>query len=185
MQGVAAMPQLDWNPDQPDASVALVVERLMLETILGRSHQQKARRIAAFEAETERDLASRTLCITWAPCHYTLGALRGRLDATVPTEISRIVYPGYDLREAESDELIPILRTFGPNTRLLSCDDVLREFDRTELKQKNLHSPKAIKPKRIAISGLGNDTELQPHGIGCDHLEELLVRRAIDLLKEN
>ncbi len=185
MQGVAGMPQLDWNPDQPDASVASVVERLMLETMLGHTYRQNARRIANAEARRRKDLAARTLYITWTPCHYTLGVLRDKLNPKELTAISRIVFPGYGLRDAESDELQPILRTFGPDTRLLSFDDALRESDRAEIRKQNLHSDRLIKPRRIAVSGIGTDTELRPHGLGSDHLDELHIRLAIALLREN
>ncbi|MFN9287314.1 MAG: hypothetical protein ACK6EB_04530, partial [Planctomyces sp.] len=34
-------------------------------------------------------------------------------------------------------------------------------------------------------SGIGDNSELQPHGLGCEHLEELLARLTVALLKNN
>ncbi|MFM7830816.1 MAG: hypothetical protein ACKPJD_03460, partial [Planctomycetaceae bacterium] len=119
--------------------------------------------------------------ITWTPCQYTLAALRNRLAenplAPRPEQIERIVYPGYDLRAAEISELKTTLQTFSQNAKLIS-------FEEAFLPPETPTRSAAARPK-VALSGIGDNSELQPHGLGCEHLEELLARLTVALLKNN
>ena len=189
MQAVAGMPRIGWQSQQTDSCVAEIIDRLMLETLLSGAHRQVARELQSLELNRDAEIALSTLYITWTPCQYTLAALRNALaenkSAPRPGKITRIVYPGYDLRAAEISELQTTLRTFSPRTQLVSFEEAFLPLDR-ELDRPAGTLPRlaAARPK-IALSGIGDDTELQPCGMGCEHLEELLARLTVALLKNN
>lgn len=180
MQALAGLPRIGWQPQQSDACVAEIIDRLMLETLLSNAHRQVARELQARASRSQTNQQSDTVYITWTPCQYTLAALRNALaenpNAPRPEHIERIVYPGYDLRAAEINELKTTLRTFSEKTKLISFEEA---FLPPETPARSAARP------GIALSGIGDNTELQPHGLGCEHLEELLARLTVALLKNN
>lgn len=151
MQGVAGMPRIGWNIANPSASVAAIVDRLMLETMLSHSHRHTARQLERKMAKgSTPEKLQDTLFITWTPCHYTLAKLRESVNQKQndrSSEIQTIVFPGNDLRAAEASDLQPILKTFGTNTRLLSFEDAFRTLDAQELTNENQLPPNLEKEK--------------------------------------
>lgn len=180
MQALAGLPRIGWQPQQTDACVAEIIDRLMLETLLSSAHRQVARELQARERQNPLNQPSDTVYITWTPCQYTLAALRNALaenpHAPRPEHVARIAYPGYDLRAAEINELKTTLRTFSEKTKLISFEEA---FLPPETPARSAARPK------VALSGIGDNSELQPHGLGCEHLEELLARLTVALLKNN
>ncbi|MEY3174937.1 MAG: hypothetical protein RLZZ436_2851 [Planctomycetota bacterium] len=188
MQALAGLPRIGWLADQPETSIAEIVDRLMLETLLGYAHRQVAKELKKEEAKEDIPDHQHTIYITWTPCPYTLAALQEQILAKkapfTPTQITRIVYPGYRLRIAETRELNTVLKSFSRQTKLISFEEAFLDIDR---KRSGRQTPAGPPSKRIkvSVSGIGNDSELQPHGIGCEHLEELLSRLTIALLRNN
>jgi len=189
MQALAGMPRLGWQSQQTDCCVAEIIDRLMLETLLSEAHRQVARELQSLESARNPETARNTLYITWTPCQYTLAALRNALadnkSAPRPGKIARIVYPGYDLRAAEISELKTTLRTFSPRTQLVSFEEAFLPLDREQDRPAGTPPRLALARPRIHLSGIGDNNELQPHGMGCEHLEELLARLTVALLKNN
>ncbi|MFN9295492.1 MAG: hypothetical protein ACK6EB_46050, partial [Planctomyces sp.] len=86
-----------------------------------RSVADSKRRMESALSEQERmELSARLLV-------RTLAALRNALaenpQAPRPEHVARIVYPGYDLRAAEINELKTTLRTFSEKTKLISFEE--------------------------------------------------------------
>jgi hypothetical protein len=188
MQALAGLPRLGWNREQPEVSIAEVVDRLMLETLLAYAHRQVARELRQHARPTGILRKRNAICVTWTPCPYTLAALRDRLatenSPLKPAKILYIVYPGYDLRPAEAEELSTVLKSFNEQTKLVSFEEA---FLLTGNERRKLQLPTESRSHRtkVAVSGVGNDSELQPHGMGCEHLDELLSRLTIALLTAN
>ena len=111
------------SPDQtsPDEQVERVVDRLVLEVLLGNVHRK-----LAIELD-KADVANRkqTCYITWVPDAWSLSALRHEMSKTKipPSSIRRIVYPGYGLSIAEVAELEPVVNSFDPEAQLVSFEE--------------------------------------------------------------
>lgn len=189
MQALAGLPRIGWQPQQPDACIAEVVDRLMLETLLGYAHRQVASDLRKQEARARVPGFSGTIYVTWTPCPYTLALLRNTIHADDGTDrldqISRIVYPGYDLRTAEIEELQAVLETFGSQTKLISFEEAFKSMDLMSNRPRPPAVRQTARSFRVSVSGIGDDRELQPHGLGTEHLEELLSRVTIALLGQN
>lgn len=189
MQALAGLPRIGWQSQQPDVCIADIVDRLMLETLLGYAHRQVAKDLKKQEDKAGAASASSTLYVTWTPCPWTLAVLRNTIHDTDGKDrldqISRIVYPGYDLRTAEIKELQAVLETFGSQTKLISFEEAFQSIPRTAARSGPPAVRQTARSFRIAVSGIGDDRELQSHGLGTEHLEELLTRLTIALLGQN
>lgn len=188
MQPLAGLPRIGWKQDEPEVSIAEVVDRLMLETVLSYAHRQVARELRQHAKSSGILQKQDAVCVTWTPCPYTLTALRERFAAADspldPRKINYIVYPGYDLRSAEAEELKTVLRSFNSNTQLVSFEEAFHSIDRTDSSRRSDRNTLSHRTK-VSVSGIGNNSELQPYGMGCEHLEELLSRLTIALLTKN
>ncbi|MGV2334652.1 MAG UNVERIFIED_CONTAM: toll/interleukin-1 receptor domain-containing protein [Planctomycetaceae bacterium] len=188
MQALAGLPRLGWNWEQPEVSIAEVVDRLMLETLLSYAHRNVARELKAIRKSTGILGKPDAICVTWTPCPYTLATLREKLASenspVNPAKIMRIVYPGYDLRAAEAEELNTVLKSFNEQTKLVSFEEAFLSAGH-ERRKLPLPTESRSHRTKVAVSGIGDDSELQPHGIGCEHLDELLSRLTIALLTQN
>jgi hypothetical protein len=116
LQGV---PRIGWKGVAPLDDTRRVVDRLVLEVLLGRVHRQVALHLDAKRRNP------RSCYITWIPDAWTLAALRGQLGAKARF-ISTIVYPGYGLTTAELSELQPMIETFNRRTQLVSFEEAWR-----------------------------------------------------------
>lgn len=120
------VPRMGWDEASPLDATERIVDRLVLEVMLGHTHRQTAAHLADMLAEDNYgDLKS--CIITWVPDSWTLASLRQQLieQHTDPLSIHRIVYPGYGLSMAEKEELMPSIRTFSQQTELISYEDVM------------------------------------------------------------
>jgi hypothetical protein len=113
------VPRIGWDDAGERDQIERVVDRLVLEVLLGNVHRQAARDI---DAQTHR---SDSCYITWVPDVWTLAALRHQMqEAEIPPDsVRRIVYPGYGLTTAEIAELGPVLAAFHPQTQLVSFEE--------------------------------------------------------------
>jgi len=112
------VPRIGWNGDSLEDQTERVVDRLVLEVLLGNVHRQVARRL---EENTPSTLRRESCFITWVPDTWTLAALRHRLKR--PSLVRRIVYPGYGLTTAEVAELGPVIASFHKDTELTSFEE--------------------------------------------------------------
>ena len=197
MQAAAGLPRIGWNDQQPQQATSDIVDRLLLETLLSLTHRHTARHAAKLHkkhAKSQQD----TIYITWAPCHYTLASLRKALSKVAPgkpAQIKRIVYPGFDLKDAEKQDLKTVLETFSPDTELISLEESLAQLHslaggkHPATAAKNSPAPTKTErravPLKITVSGYGSDSELSKHGLGSQHLLELLSRLTIAILKND
>ncbi len=120
------VPRMGWDDAAPLDATERIVDRLVLEVMLGHTHRRTAARLAEILADEEHsDLCS--CIITWVPDSWTLASLRQQLieKGTDVASIRRIIYPGYGLSMAEKDELRPSIQTFSKQTELISYEDVM------------------------------------------------------------
>lgn len=114
------VPRIGWNKNAPDDTTERIVDRLVLEVLLGLVHRKVALNL-------ERLGGNESCYITWVPDSWTLSSLHHQSEN--PSEILRIVYPGYGLTMAEIDELKPAIQSFSKSTQLISFEDELERFD--------------------------------------------------------
>lgn len=113
------VPRIGWNDRSEGGQIEQIVDRLVLEVLLGYVHRKAALDIDSRARRTD------SCYITWVPDVWTLAALRHQMQRAEiePSSVRRIVYPGYGLTIAEIAELEPILTTFCSDTRLVSFEE--------------------------------------------------------------
>ena len=116
------VPRIGWTNAPPSDQVEHVVDRLVLEVLLGNVHRQVAQALDQRDLDAPASRRRETCYITWVPDAWTLAALRRRLDRKA-SAIRRIVYPGYGLTTAEIAELEPVITAFGRDTQLVSFEE--------------------------------------------------------------
>jgi hypothetical protein len=116
------VPRIGWNDASPSGQIERIVDRLVLEVLLGNVHRQVARELDQCDRSAKRP---ESCYITWVPDAWTLAALRHELERAglQPSSVRRIVYPGYGLTIAEIAELEPAFAAFHPETRLVSFEE--------------------------------------------------------------
>lgn len=116
------VPRIGWNESQAEELTEKVVDRLVLEVLLGNVYRKVALDLAKQDGLEDRTDAC---FITWIPDAWTLMALRGKLEELKlnPASIRRIVYPGFGLSVAEFAELQPVVSAFHPKTKLVSFEE--------------------------------------------------------------
>jgi hypothetical protein len=111
------VPRIGWQDVSSEADTGRVVDRLVLQVMLGQVHTLVAQ-------ELDREFGDKQSCfITWVPDTWTLAALRQELGRQA-SSIRRIVYPGYGMTTAEIAELRPVVEAFHKNAQLLSFQEV-------------------------------------------------------------
>jgi hypothetical protein len=111
------VPRIGWQDVSSEADTGRVVDRLVLQVMLGQVHTLVAQ-------ELDREFGDEQSCfITWVPDTWTLAALRQELGRQA-SSIRRIVYPGYGMTTAEIAELRPVVEAFHKNAQLLSFQEV-------------------------------------------------------------
>jgi hypothetical protein len=115
------VPRIGWDGRSPDDQIEQIVDRLVLEILLGYVHCRAALDIDSRVRRTD------SCYITWVPDVWTLATLRHEMQnvGIEPCSVRRIVYPGYGLRKAEIAELDPVLTTFCADTDLVSFEEAL------------------------------------------------------------
>lgn len=114
---LAGVPRIGWTNHNKEEITALIVDRLILETLLVNAH----RRLALTLDNLYEDPS---ICfITWVPDHWSLSAL-GQVLRLQDQHIRQIAYPGYGLRTIEIDELKMALAIFGENVQLTTYEEL-------------------------------------------------------------
>lgn len=113
------VPRIGWKPHEAIDMTEQIVDRLVLEVLLGLVHRK-----VALNLEKTTTNKSKSCYITWVPDAWTLASLRREMGRKA-SSIDRIVYPGYGLTAAEIEELRPVLETFKRDTRLVSFEEVM------------------------------------------------------------
>lgn len=119
------VPRIGWTDEPANDQVERVVDRLVLEVLLGNVHRQVARDLDQRDRDTPASRRQETCYITWVPDAWTLAALRHQLGRKA-SAVRRIVYPGYGLTTAEIMELEPVLSAFGRCTTLVSYEEAMQ-----------------------------------------------------------
>jgi len=113
------VPRIGWNERARHSSTEQIVDRLVLEVLLGLVHRK-----VATQLENSDPKKDESCYITWVPDSWTLAALSREL-AIKGSTVQRVVYPGYGLTNVEIGELEPVLACFGPNTQLISFEEAM------------------------------------------------------------
>ena len=188
------VPRIGWHSADSADSVSpteYIVDRLVLETMLAQVHRDVATNLDKADKGDEN-----VSFITWVPDSWSLSKLRAVIDkkwiqhqekedstneeGRPSAKINKIVYPGYGLTPSEELDLYPAIQGFSRKTVLVSYEDYWLTCDG--------HNPpelKSSKPLRIALSSDASSAELADVGLGVEHCDELMVRLAMRLLKEN
>ncbi len=119
LDGVA---RIGWTNEPASDQVERVVDRLVLEVLLGNVHRQVALKLDQRDQDNCPSDRRKTCYITWIPDAWTLATLRQRLGRGA-SSVRRIVYPGYGLTTAEVAELEPIISAFRRETKLVSFEE--------------------------------------------------------------
>ena len=114
------VPRIGWDQLHESELTERVVDRLVLEVLLGNVHRQLALKL---ESRLEGAESQESCFVTWVPDHWTLVSLRNQLGQDAAS-IRRIIYPGYGLSVAEIVELEAAVATFRPDTRLVSYEEM-------------------------------------------------------------
>jgi hypothetical protein len=114
------VPRIGWDPSHELELTERVVDRLVLEVLLGTVHRQLA---LNFESNLTKKALQASAFVTWVPDTWTLVSLRNQLGQQAPS-IRRIVYPGYGLSVAELAELEPAVTAFHADTKLVSYEEM-------------------------------------------------------------
>lgn len=114
------VPRIGWSDASPSGQIERIVDRLVLEVLLGTVHRQ-----AALDIHQHDGQAADSCYITWVPDAWTLSALRHEMQRAElqPSSVRQILYPGYGLTNAEIAELEPIVTAFHPETKLVSFEE--------------------------------------------------------------
>lgn len=119
LQGV---PRIGWNDTSQEDQVERVVDRLVLEVLLGTVHRRVAMKLCERDRATYPSRRRESCYITWVPDAWTLAALRQQMGRPA-SSVRRVVYPGYGLTTAEIAELEPVFTAFHRETRLVSFEE--------------------------------------------------------------
>jgi len=113
------VPRIGWERLEGKNMTELIVDRLVLEVMLGLVHRK-----VATELEKNDPHREKSCYLTWVPDPWTLSIVRHELGKEA-SSIERIVYPGYGLSIAEIAELEPVLATFSEGTKLVSFEEAM------------------------------------------------------------
>lgn len=116
------VPRIGWNDCSPDDQVERVVDRLVLEVLLGHVHRQVALELDKRDRQARPSHRRESCYVTWVPDAWTLAALRHKLGRRA-SAVRRIVFPGYGLTTAQVAELAPVFTAFHRETRLVSFEE--------------------------------------------------------------
>jgi len=109
------VPRIGWIGTSLE-NTARVVDRLVVEMLLGQTHRRVALKL-------NEELDDPECCfLTWVPDIWTLIKLREQLPED--ENVSKLVYPGHGLRTGDIKELKPALQTFNRNARLMTFEEV-------------------------------------------------------------
>jgi len=126
VRGAAALhgvPRIGWSSIQEKETTERIVDRLVLEVLLGQVHRRVAVDLAHNDRQQNNALWKKSCYITWVPDDWTLSKLRSQLPQR--SSITRIVYPGYGLSDSEKRDLASAIETFGSNTELVSFEEAM------------------------------------------------------------
>lgn len=124
---LAGVPRIGWDPTSPKETTERVVDRLVLEVLMGLVHRDIASKIIQRKAMRLESLAitkTNACFITWVPDVWSLSCVRSQLK-TAASKIEYIVFPGYGLTGMEKEELRPVLDCFQAGTDLISFEEVM------------------------------------------------------------
>ena len=113
------VPRIGWEELSGKNMTELIVDRLVLEVMLGLVHRKVAIQLEKMDPHRKA-----SCYVTWVPDPWTLSIVRHSLGKQ-GSSIQRIVYPGYGLSIAEVAELKPVLSTFSQDTELISFEEAL------------------------------------------------------------
>lgn len=124
---LAGVPRIGWDPTRPKETTESVVDRLVLEVLIGLVHRDVATKIIGSQKmrQTSLNINKTNSCfVTWVPDVWTLACVRSDLKAAA-SKIEYIVFPGYGLTGMEKEELRPVLDSFQTKTQLISFEEVM------------------------------------------------------------
>jgi hypothetical protein len=175
MAQLAQVPHLGWPDQLGDVGrcIADVVDRLLLEALLVTFYRRLAPVLARQHANGSRNIAF----LTWVPDPWSVAHVRGALLERDPSRRWILAYPGHGLRSAERRELELLLRSMETGRRepqfVLATQERLHEVEGSG----------ASEPLRVVLSGGGRPEDVEPAGIGVEHLNDLMVRLTRRLLE--
>lgn len=187
------VPRIGWDGLASGASTEEIVDRLVLEMMLAHNNRQLALQLRLLDDERDHQI----VYITWVPDTWSLLALRHEISKERqkiaaqrkpkptdpdPSQILKIVYPGYGLSKSEMRDLQPAIEAFGPQTRLVSFDEHRRTIDYGAAS----HHLWDRHHRRLLIGLSTEDApELADQGCGAEHCHELLIRLTTQLLNSH
>ncbi len=127
VRGAAALhgaPRIGWNSMEVEETTERVVDRLVLEVLLGQVHRRVAVNLENYDRTRKNSLWKKSCYITWVPDEWTLLKLRSQLKQRF-SSIVRIVYPGYGLSDSDKLDLDSAIESFGRNTELVSFEEIM------------------------------------------------------------
>lgn len=127
VRGAAAIngvPRIGWSELQASETTERIVDRLVLEVLLGQVHRRVAVDLENKERTQNNQLWKKSCYITWVPDEWTLLKIRSQLGKKA-SSIVRIVYPGYGLSETEMNDLRSALDAFSEHTSLVSFEKAI------------------------------------------------------------
>lgn len=175
MAQLAQVPHLGWpeKPEEVNRCIADVVDRLLLEALLVTFY----RRLAPVLAREYLGRSHNIALLTWVPDPWSIAHVRGALLERDPSRAWILAYPGHGLRSAERQELEVLLRSMekghGQPQFVLTTQERLHELDMAE-PQRRL---------QVVLSGGGRPDDVEPAGMGVEHLNDLMVRLTRRLLE--
>lgn len=116
------VPRIGWTESSEIDQIERVVDRLVLEVLLGNVHRQVALELDKRDREARPSQRREACYITWVPDAWTLAALRHKMGRRA-SSVRRIVYPGYGLTTAEIAEFEPVFTAFRRETKLVSFEE--------------------------------------------------------------
>lgn len=120
---LSGVPRIGWDDYSRVDLTERVVDRLVLEVMLGRVHEKVAMELDKADRNRDRDAPRWRSCfITWVPDAWTLSSLRHQLGRRA-SSVRRIVYPGYGLTNVETAELRSVVTLFHRDTKLVSFEE--------------------------------------------------------------
>ncbi len=127
VRGAAALdgvPRIGWDKDQPRETTKCIVDRLVLQVMLGQVHRQVAVNLENHDRQYRNMLWRKSCYITWVPDLWTLSNVRSKLNGK-SSVVERIVYPGYGLSASEKGDLESAVKSFRKDTKLVSFEGAM------------------------------------------------------------
>lgn len=171
MAQLAQVPHVGWatRPEEIATRTEDVVDRLLLEALLVEFYRKLAQKLKPAASQAP---GPHLALITWVPDPWSLAFVINALSPRGAQRELVVAYPGHGLRTAERIELEEVARAAGPEVRLV-----------TQERLSDVDPPASLQGLQVVLSASGAAADLEPAGVGPQHIADLLVRLTRRLLE--